>query len=89
MATPATVTIGISASLTGQFATQGRQALAGLAAWTEYANESGGLLIAGRRHPVTLVHYDDASVADNARATPSASSSRMASTSCSAPTPPA
>ena len=67
MATPATVTIGISASLTGQFATQGRQALAGLAAWTEYANESGGLLIAGRRYPVTLVHYDDASVADNAR----------------------
>ena len=67
MTTTAPVKAGISASLSGQFATQGTQALAGLAKWAEYANESGGLRIAGRRHPVTLVHRDDASVADNAR----------------------
>lgn len=58
---------GISASLTGQFAVQGRQALAGLSAWAEYVNGGGGLLIDGRRHPVTLRHYDDASLADHAR----------------------
>lgn len=59
---------GISASLTGQFAVQGRQALAGLAAWVEYVNGCGGLSPDGRRrYPVTLRHYDDASLADNAR----------------------
>ena len=58
---------GISASLTGQFAVQGRQALAGLSSWAEYVNAGGGLLIGGRRHPVTLRHYDDASRADHAR----------------------
>ena len=64
---PAAITAGISASLTGQFATQGTQALAGLAAWAEYANAAGGLTIAGRRHPLVLRHYDDASRADHAR----------------------
>lgn len=58
---------GISASLTGQFAVQGRQALAGLSAWTQYVNGQGGLLLDGRRHPLTLRHYDDASLADRAR----------------------
>lgn len=58
---------GLSASLTGQFAVQGRQALAGLSAWAEYVNGQGGLLIDGRRHPVTLRHYDDASLTDHAR----------------------
>ena len=66
---PAPVTAGISASLTGQFATQGRQALAGLAAWVEYVNGpgGGGILLDGRRHPVTLRHYDDGSRAAAAR----------------------
>lgn len=59
---------GISASLTGQFAVQGRQALAGLSAWIEYANGCGGRSPDGRRrYPVTLRCYDDASLADNAR----------------------
>ena len=59
---------GISASLTGQFAVQGRQALAGLSAWAEYVNGCGGLSPDGRRcYPVTLRCYDDASLADNAR----------------------
>lgn len=64
---PAAITAGISASITGQFATQGTQALAGLAAWAEYVNTAGGLTIAGRRHPLVLRHYDDASRADHAR----------------------
>ncbi len=59
---PAPVTAGISASLTGQFATQGRQALAGLAAWVEYVNgPGGGILLDGRRRPAALRHYDDGS----------------------------
>ena len=64
---PAAITAGISASLTGQFATQGTQALAGLTAWAEYVNAAGGLTIAGRHHPLALRHYDDASRADHAR----------------------
>ena len=64
---PAAITAGISASLTGQFATQGTQALAGLAAWAEYVNAAGGLTIAGRHHPLALRHYDDASRADHTR----------------------
>lgn len=67
MTTPAPITAGISASLTGQFATQGTQALAGLTAWADYVNEGGGLMVAGRRHPVTVRHYDDGSQADGAR----------------------
>lgn len=59
---------GISASLTGQFAVPGRQALAGLSAWAEYVNGCGDWSPDGRRrHPITLCHYDDASLADNAR----------------------
>ncbi len=63
----ATVTAGISASLTGQFATQGRQALAGLTAWVEYVNAQGGLGVGDEKRPVTLVSYDDGSTADATR----------------------
>ena len=63
----ATVKAGISASLTGQFATQGRQALAGLSAWVDYVNGKGGLEVGGEQCPVTLVSYDDGSTADTAR----------------------
>ena len=67
MMRPAVIRAGVSASLTGQFATQGRQALGGLAAWAEYVNDGGGLAMAGRRHPLVLRHYDDGSRADRAR----------------------
>ena len=65
------IKVGISVSLSGQFQTQGRQALAGLHAWAEDTNEAGGvavggLAVEGRRHAVKVVHYDDASVAEGA-----------------------
>ena len=61
-----TITAGVSASLTGQFATQGRQALAGLRAWAGYVNDRGGLDVGGVAHPVAIVHLDDGSLADGA-----------------------
>lgn len=62
----ATIKAGISVSLTGQFQTQGRQALAGLQAWADYVNQAGGITVDGRKYPVDLVHYDDASLAEKA-----------------------
>ena len=67
MTSQAQIKAGLSASLTGQFETQGAQALAGLTAWADHVNENGGLLVEGGRRPVSLVHYDDASMADNCR----------------------
>ena len=67
MTTTASIKVGIPVSLTGQFATQGRQALAGLTAWAEYVNAGGGLDVGGQAHPVTPVHYDDGSMAEGAQ----------------------
>ncbi len=59
----------MSASLTGQFSVQGKQALAGLQAWANDVNRSGGLIIdrpdAG--WPITVVHHDDQSQPDRTR----------------------
>ena len=63
----ATVKAGISASLTGQFATQGQQALVGLSAWVDHVNQQGGLTVGGEKRPVTLVRYDDGSTAEATR----------------------
>ena len=60
------IKVGISVSLSGQFQTQGRQALAGLSTWSDDTNEAGGLLVGGRRYQVRVIHYDDASVAEGA-----------------------
>ena len=67
MTTTAPIKAGLSASLTGQFETQGAQALAGLTAWADYVNENGGLPVDGGQRPVALLHYDDGSMADNCR----------------------
>ena len=63
------IKVGISVSLTGQFRTQGEQALAGLQAWAEDANLAGGIAVAcfGASLPVSVVHYDDASSPAHAR----------------------
>ena len=58
---------GISASITGQFITQGRQALTGLTAWAEYVNAQGGLRVGGQARPINVIHYDDGSLAEVAQ----------------------
>ena len=57
------IKVGIPVSLTGQFRTQGKQALAGLQAWAEDANMAGGIVANrfGVFSPVSVVHYDDTS----------------------------
>ena len=63
------VTVGMVASLTGQFSGQGRQALEGAVAWAGDANDAGGIFVGkyGIKLPVHLTHYDDQSKADVAR----------------------
>ena len=60
---------GISVSLTGQFQVQGKQALVGLQAWANDVNRSGGIPLSSGSAGLTvdLVHYDDASIAGQAR----------------------
>ena len=60
----AVVKVGIPVSLTGQFRTQGRQALAGLRAWADTVNGAGGLKVGNCRRDIEVVHYDDCSLAD-------------------------
>ena len=60
------IKVGMPVSLSGQFRTQGRQALAGLQAWTEDVNRASGLVVAGRRHTVEVLYYDDASSVEGA-----------------------
>ncbi len=67
MTTTAQIKAGISASLTGQFATQGRQALAGITAWAEYTNSQGGLTLGSQSYQIDVVHYDDGSLAEGAQ----------------------
>lgn len=64
-----TIKVGMSASLTGQFRVQGKQALAGLRAWADDVNRSGGLVIDRRDSgwPIAVVHHDDQSQPDCVR----------------------
>ena len=57
--------VGMTASLTGQFASQGSQALEGAAAWVRDANSDGGIYVGtqSRKLSVHLTHYDDESKA--------------------------
>ena len=68
MAVSSTLKAGISLSLSGQFQVQGRQALAGLQAWAEDVNESGGVKVgySGIGRPISVIYYDDASKTDQA-----------------------
>ena len=61
--------VGISASLSGQFQVQGRQALTGLKAWARDVNASGGVWVRelGEWLTVTVRHYDDGSRSDLVR----------------------
>jgi len=64
------VKVGIISSLTGRFQGQGRQALAGATAWAKDTNDKGGIHLRalGKSLEVHLLHYDDESVAQIARA---------------------
>jgi len=57
------IKFGASVSVSGRYALQGRQVLAGLRAWVEAVTAGGGLKVhgIGARAPVRLVYYDDAS----------------------------
>ena len=66
---PETVHVGAVTSLTGQFRSQGSQALEGIAAWVRDTNAGGGIFISSlnRRLPVRLTYYNDESAANVAR----------------------
>ncbi len=53
--------MGLPVSLTGQFSLQGKQTLAGIRAWANDVNRSGGLRAGGESLPVEVIWYDDAS----------------------------
>jgi branched-chain amino acid transport system substrate-binding protein len=61
--------VGIPVSLSGQFRVQGQQALAGLQAWAEDVNRSGGICVSGAGYslPVSIIYHDDASSRDRVR----------------------
>jgi len=62
------ITVGLSASLSGRFEVQGRQALEGCLLWKSYVNSEGGIAVEGeKKKPVQLVWYDDSSQIANAR----------------------
>ena len=62
------IKVGISVSLTGQFSLQGAQTLAGIRAWADGVNRSGGMNVGGHKAPVELIRRDDGSRRDKARA---------------------
>ena len=64
----AVIKVGIPVSLTGQFSLQGTQTLAGVQAWAEDVNCSGGLAVGGRKRLVELAWRDDGSRRDKVRA---------------------
>jgi branched-chain amino acid transport system substrate-binding protein len=60
------IRVGMTAALTGRYSGPGRQALAGVQAWIEDTNRTGGLWLrdCGGHLPVRLTYYDDASSAE-------------------------
>ena len=57
------LTVGLTASLSGQFRSQGTQALAGVSAWVSDANALGGIFVAShcKNLPLVLKFYNDES----------------------------
>lgn len=60
------ISVGMTASITGRYSLQGRQALAGARAWTDDTNRAGGIWVndVSTRLPVRLIYYDDESNSD-------------------------
>jgi branched-chain amino acid transport system substrate-binding protein len=62
------IIVGLTASLSGKFSYQGRQALHGVTLWQDYANANGGIDVGGQeRRPVGLIFYDDQSRVEGTR----------------------
>ena len=55
------IKIGMSISLTGKFATEGKQALCGVKAAIDYFNDNGGVQVNGKTYKLQLYYYDDQS----------------------------
>ena len=66
---PDAIRVGMCASLSGQFAVQGTQALHGVMAWVEDTNRRGGVFVRelSSSLPISFTHYDDRSRAADAR----------------------
>jgi branched-chain amino acid transport system substrate-binding protein len=60
------ITLGYSISLTGKFSTDATETHRGYQLWAEQTNQAGGISIKGRKIPVKLIHYDDASDTNSA-----------------------
>jgi branched-chain amino acid transport system substrate-binding protein len=63
------IRLGLSISLSGKYAIQGRESFEGISLWVKNTNSKGGIRLGkqGGRLPVELVYYDDESSADKCR----------------------
>lgn len=61
------INIGFLAPLSGQAESWGQPGLQGCRIWQDWLNRAGGLLLAGRRHPIRIRAYDSAATPQAAR----------------------
>lgn len=55
------IKVGVSVSLTGNFANLGTLELHGLQLWADHVNANGGIDVGGKKLPVKLIYLDDQS----------------------------
>ncbi|MCE4620931.1 MAG: amino acid ABC transporter substrate-binding protein [Desulfurococcales archaeon] len=58
------IKIGMTISLTGKYATEGKQALCGIKAAIAWLNDKGGITVGGTTYKFQLIYYDDQSSSD-------------------------
>lgn len=58
------IKIGMTISLTGKYATEGKQALCGIKAAIAWLNDKGGITVGGTTYKFQLIYYDDQSRSD-------------------------
>lgn len=59
------IKIGMTASLSGKFSSEGTQALCGVEAVIKWYNDQGGVDIGGTKYKLQLIYYNDESSKDN------------------------
>ena len=64
------IKVGLSVSLTGVYSVQGKESFQGVSLWVADVNKEGGIFVreCGKKIPVELIYFDDASSPDNCRA---------------------